>query len=178
VARAIQIPIVLQDEPATTGVLMPASLIVQLARAVERIPYVKLEEPPTPVKVSQIRRLGGEGLVIFGGLGGQYFLEELLRGAVGTMTGFAYPEILVAIEAKVRASKTKEAALLFHRYLPLIRYEGQSGIGLAIRKEILRWRGAIRCAAIRMPGMRMDEDTRLELHTLLDLLGLGPDFAN
>jgi 4-hydroxy-tetrahydrodipicolinate synthase len=177
VARAIQIPIVLQDEPATTGVLMPASLIVQIATGVERIRYVKLEEPPTPVKVSQIRRLGGEGLGIFGGLGGQYFLEELLRGALGTMTGFAYPEILVAIEAKVRAGKTKEAALLFHRYLPLIRYEGQMGIGLAIRKEILRWRGAIRCAAIRMPGMRMDPDTRQELYALLELLGLGPDFT-
>ena len=177
VARAVQIPIVLQDEPATTGVLMPASLIVQLVRAVDRIPYVKLEEPPTPVKVSQIRRLASDGVAIFGGLGGQYFLEELLRGAVGTMTGFAYPEILVAIEAKVRAGKTKEAAFLFYRYLPLIRYEGQPGIGLAIRKEILRWRGAIRSATIRTPGMRLDPETRQELFAILDLLGLGPEFT-
>ncbi len=177
VARAVHIPIVLQDEPATTGVLMSASLIVQLTRAVDRIAYVKLEEPPTPVKLSQVRRLGGEGLGIFGGLGGQYFLEELLRGAVGTMTGFAYPEILVAIQAKVRTGKTKEAALLFHRYLPLIRYEGQVGIGLAIRKEILRWRGAIRSASIRMPGMRLDADTRQELFALIELLGLSPDFT-
>ncbi len=177
VARAVHIPIVLQDEPATTGVLMPASLIVPLVRAVDRISYVKLEEPPTPLKVSQLRRLAPDGPAIFGGLGGQYFLEELLRGAVGTMTGFAYPEILVAIEAKVRAGKTKEAAVLFHRYLPLIRYEGQPGIGLAIRKEILRWRGAIRSAAIRTPGMRLDADTRKELYALLDLLGLGPEFT-
>ncbi len=177
VARAVRIPIVLQDEPATTGVLMPASLIVQLVRGVEGIPYVKLEEPPTPVKISQIRRLGGEGLGIFGGLGGQYFLEELLRGAQDTMTGFAYPEILVAVETKVRDGRAKEAALLFHRYLPLIRYEGQAGIGLAIRKEVLRWRGAIRSATIRMPGMRLDEDTQQDMYILLDLLELGPDFT-
>jgi 4-hydroxy-tetrahydrodipicolinate synthase len=177
VARAIRIPIVLQDEPATTGVLLPASLIVQLVQAVDRIAAVKLEEPPTPVKVSQIRRLAGEGLDIFGGLGGQYFLEELLRGAVGTMTGFAYPEILVAIQAKVRAGKAEEAALQFYRYLPLIRFEGQVGIGLAIRKEILRWRGAVRSATLRSPGMRMDPETGRELHAMLDLLGLGPEFT-
>lgn len=177
VARVVQIPIVLQDEPATTGVLLPAPLIVELARAVDGIPYVKLEEPPTPVKVSQIRRGGGENLAIFGGLGGQYFLEELQRGAVGTMTGFAYPEILVSIQSKVRAGQSHDAARLFYRYLPLIRYEGQTGIGLAIRKEILRWRGAIRCAAIRTPGMRLDDETRQELHALLDMLGLGPAFV-
>ncbi len=175
VARAIRIPIVLQDEPFTAGVLLPASLIMDLARAVDRIQYVKLEEPPVPAKISQIRRLGGEHLGIFGGMGGQYFLEELLRGAVGTMTGFAYPEILVAIQAKVEAGQAREAALLFYRYLPLIRYEAQVGIGLALRKEILRWRGAIRSAAIRSPGMRLDPDSRKELFDMLALLELGPE---
>lgn len=177
VARAVQIPIVLQDEPASTGVLLPASLIADIARSVDRIAYVKLEEPPTPVKVSQLRRLAGEGLGIFGGLGGQYLLEELQRGALGTMTGFAYPEVLVAVQAKLRAGEAKGAALLFYRYLPLIRYEGQAGIGLAIRKEILRWRGAIRSAVIRRPGMRLDPETRQELFTLLEVLQIGPEFT-
>jgi 4-hydroxy-tetrahydrodipicolinate synthase len=175
VASAIQIPIVLQDEPVTSGVLLPASLIVQLAREVDRITCVKLEEPPTPVKISQIRQAGGDRLAIFGGLGGAYFLEELLRGAVGTMTGFAYPEVLVAIQAKVREGKAKEAATFFHKYLPLIRFEAQPGIGLAIRKEILRWRGAMRFATIRTPGMRLDPETRQELYGLLELMGLQPD---
>jgi 4-hydroxy-tetrahydrodipicolinate synthase len=177
VARTIRIPIVLQDEPATTGVLQPASLIVELARAVERIRYVKLEEPPTPAKISQLRRMGGANLRLFGGMGGQYFLEELLRGAVGTMTGFAYPEILVAIQSKLEAGRGQEAALLFYRYLPLIRYEAQVGIGLAIRKEILRWRGAIRSATIRTPGTRLDPETGKELYDILALLGLGPRFT-
>ncbi len=178
VARAISIPIVLQDEPFSTGVLLPASLILELARAVDRITAVKLEEPPTPVKISQIRRLDGEGLAIFGGMGGQYFLEELRRGAVGTMTGFAYPEVLVGIQARLRAGNARDAVLLFYRYLPLIRYEGQVGIGLAIRKEILRWRGAIGAATIRTPGMRLDAETRQELYAMLELLGLGPEFKD
>ena len=41
---------------------------------------------------------------------------------------------------------------MFDIYLPLVRHEQQPGFGLAVRKEILRRRGAIRSAAVRAPG--------------------------
>lgn len=167
VAAAVKIPVVVQDEPVTTGVIMPASFLAGLG-----LPYIKLEEAPVPQKLSRIREQAPDAQ-IFGGLGGQYFLEELERGAVGTMTGFAFTEILVSIYTDFTAGRHAEARATFYTHMPLIRYEGQAGVGLAIRKEILRRRGAIRCAAIRAPGMRLDAQALREIDSVLGYVGLG-----
>lgn len=172
VAAVIRIPVVVQDEPVTTGVLMPASLLARIAQEMEACRIIKLEEPPTPPKVTQIRKLAGGSVQIFGGMGGAYFFEELARGADGIMTGFAFPEILVEIYTKFTAGRSAEAAAVFDRYASLIRYEAQQGIGLALRKEILRRRGAIRTAAVRAPGPRLDDVTRRELDGILERMGL------
>lgn len=160
-AEASPIPIVVQDEPASTGVIMPPSFLAGLGH-----PMIKLEEPPVPQKLSRILELLPDAQ-IFGGLGGQYFLEELERGAVGTMTGFALPNVLVSIYDDFLAGNHDRARETFYRYVPLIRYEGQPGVGLAIRKEILKRRGAIQCAAIRSPGIRLDEQGKAEITRLL-----------
>jgi hypothetical protein len=41
---------------------------------------------------------------------------------------------------------------LFDAYLPLVRYESQPGLGLAIRKHTLARRGAIAHPTVRKPG--------------------------
>ena len=110
---------------------------------------------------------------VFGGLGGVYFLEELQRGAVGTMTGFAFPEILVAIYDRFSAGDLVAAAGIFDRYCPLIRYEFQPKIGLALRKYTYQRRGAIRCSAIRSPGARIDARTERELDAVVERVGLS-----
>jgi 4-hydroxy-tetrahydrodipicolinate synthase len=84
VAAGIQIPVVVQDEPVTTGFLMPASLLARIAEEIESCRIIKLEEAPTPPKVTQIRKLAGPSVKIFGGLGGAYFFEQLSRGAIRT----------------------------------------------------------------------------------------------
>lgn len=173
VAAAVRIPIVIQDEPVSTGVLLPVELLARLAREIEGCRYVKLEEPPTPPKITALRRCpGGERLGVFGGLNGLYFIEELARGARGIMTGFAFPDLLVAIFCRFQAGDRAGAAALFDRYASLIRYEGQPGIGLALRKEILRRRGAIRTARVRAPGPLLDDVTREELEDVLARSGL------
>ena len=65
----------------------------------------KLEDPPSPSKITQLRKLCDGWVQLYGGLGGAYFYEELLRGADGTMTGFAFPEILVGIYERFRAGQ-------------------------------------------------------------------------
>jgi 4-hydroxy-tetrahydrodipicolinate synthase len=135
---------------------------------------IKMEEPPVGQKISRIRDLAGdEAMKIFGGLGGMFFLEELQRGAVGTMTGFAYPEVLVEIYNRFAAGDHKGAAAVFDRYCPLIRYEFQPKIGLALRKYIYQQRGAIRSNAIRSPGMRIDALTIKELEATVARVGLS-----
>ncbi|CAN5549673.1 dihydrodipicolinate synthase family protein [soil metagenome] len=160
------VPIVVQDEPASTGVIMPASFLASTGH-----PLIKLEEPPVPQKISRILERNPDAQ-IFGGLGGQYFLEELERGAVGTMTGFALTEILVSIYNDFTAGKHDQARDTFYKYIPLIRYEGQLGVGLAIRKEILNRRGVIKCAEVRSPGVRLDEQGKSEVARLLAYLNV------
>lgn len=92
VASAVSVPIVVQDEPVTTGVIMSPDLLAHIAQVLPACRYVKLEEPPTPTKITALRRLpGGDRLRIFGGMNGMFFFEELSRGAVGIMTGVAVP---------------------------------------------------------------------------------------
>jgi 4-hydroxy-tetrahydrodipicolinate synthase len=83
------------------------------------------------------------------------------------MTGFAYPEMLVEVCATFATGRADEAEDIFDTYLPLVRHEQQIGIGLAIRKEVLRRRGAIRSAAVRAPGPRLDRDDIVELDRLM-----------
>lgn len=173
VAAAISIPLVVQDEPVTTGVLMSPDLLARIATEVEGCAYVKLEEPPTPTKITALRRLpGGDRLRIFGGMNGMYFLEELSRGAVGIMTGVAVPDILVKIYGKFRAGDVAGAATVYDRCASYIRYEAQQGIGLALRKEVLRLRGAIKESFVRPPSPTLDDVTRVELADVLARTGL------
>ena len=97
VMRAAQCPLVLQDEPVTTQVTMPAPFLVRLIAELPAVQAVKLEEAPTLPKITRLRELASRRVAIFGGLGGVYFFEELSRGADGAMTGFPYPEALGAI---------------------------------------------------------------------------------
>src|SRR5690606_33639607 len=132
VAEAVRIPVVIHDFPASFGTEIKAELVARLSKEVG-VNIIKMEEPPVGPKISKIRGLAGDSIKIFGGLGGVYFLEELERGAVGTMTGFAFPEILIAIYDKFVAGDVDGAASVFDRYCPLIRYEFQPKLGLALR---------------------------------------------
>ena len=175
VAAGIGIPVVVQDEPVTTGVLMPPELLLRIADEVPACRYVKLEEPPTPTKITALRALpGGDRLVIFGGVNGLYFFEELSRGAAGIMTGAAVPDVLVEVYRRFQAGDAAGAAAVFDRHASYLRYEGQQGIGLALRKEVLRLRGAIRHGAVRAPGAGLDAVTRAELAAILARAGVGP----
>jgi 4-hydroxy-tetrahydrodipicolinate synthase len=173
VAGGLSIPIVVQDEPVTTGVIMPPDLIVRIGSELPACRYVKLEEPPTPTKITALRRLvGSDRLRIFGGMNGMYFFEELSRGAIGIMTGVAVPDILVKIYDLFAAGNAAGAAEMYDRYASYIRYEGQVGVGIALRKEVLRLRGAIRSSYVRPPGPALDDVTRAELRAILDRAGI------
>jgi 4-hydroxy-tetrahydrodipicolinate synthase len=160
VAAAVEIPIIVQDYPPISGYAMEALLLARIARDVPAARTIKLEDPPTPLKISRIlEQAAGIDVRIFGGLGGVFLLEELLAGAAGAMTGFAFPAVLVQIVRLFRAGQIDEAADLFYRKVPLMRFEFQEGIGMAIRKEVLRRRGAIAHAGIRPPGGALDATT-------------------
>jgi 4-hydroxy-tetrahydrodipicolinate synthase len=109
---------------------------------------------------------------IFGGLGGMFLLEELRRGAAGTMTGFAFTEILVAVFQTFSEGRMSEAERIFDHYLPLIRFENQPVINLSIRKELLRRRGAMATALLRDPFVPIDAATHSEMEWILRRVGI------
>jgi 4-hydroxy-tetrahydrodipicolinate synthase len=164
------VPVIVQDEPAATGVRLPVSALVAALDATGST-IVKLEDPPTPPKISRLLAVR-PGLTVFGGLGGVNALAELRTGGAGTMTGFAFPEILRELRLRHEAGDRAGAASVFDRYLPYLAYEGQTVVGLPIRKEVLRLRGAIACARTR-DGAPLDDHTIAELHDVLARVGLG-----
>jgi 4-hydroxy-tetrahydrodipicolinate synthase len=170
-AEGVDIEIVVQDYPPISGYAMEPWLLARIAREIPKARTIKLEDPPTPFKTSRIlEQLKNDDVKvrIFGGLGGVFLLEELLAGATGAMTGFAFPEILVRIVSLFNAKKIDEAADLFYRTVPLMRFEFQEGIGMAIRKEVLHRRGALASPATRPPAARLDDATRQALDRVLE----------
>jgi 4-hydroxy-tetrahydrodipicolinate synthase len=172
VGAGCQLPVVVQDEPNATGVSIPVSVLARSLRAVGST-TVKLEDPPTPPKISRLLEEMPEALV-FGGLGGVSLLAELRRGAGGTMTGFAFPEVMAVIVDAVADGGFGRAATVFDRFLPLITFEGQPVVGLAIRKELLRRRGVLTTGATRGQLRVLDAATCVDLDDVLQRVGLTP----
>jgi 4-hydroxy-tetrahydrodipicolinate synthase len=167
-ADAVDLPIIVQDYPPVTGFAMEPALLARIAKEVPSARTIKLEDPPTPVKTARILEAAGDTTVqIFGGLGGVFLLEELISGATGAMTGFAFPEILARIMTHWNAGECDAAADVFYRAVPLMRFEFQEGIGMAIRKEVLRRRGALASAATRAPAGALDAPTKQALDRVL-----------
>jgi 4-hydroxy-tetrahydrodipicolinate synthase len=90
-----------------------------------------------------------------------------MAGAAGVMTGFAYPEVLVKVVALYRSGQIDDAADVFYRFVPLMRFEFQEGIGMAIRKEVYCRRGVLAASATRAPGPSLDDGTRAALERVL-----------
>ncbi|MEX2500813.1 MAG: dihydrodipicolinate synthase family protein [Trueperaceae bacterium] len=178
VAESISIPVVLHDYPASFGLTLSVDLVARLARD-GFAPYIKAEDPPVLQKMTQVLQKSGGTIGVFGGLGGTYFLEELQRGAVGIMTGLAYPEVLLTIYDRFREGDVRGATEAFDRFIPYIRYEFQPKIGLAYRKQIYHRRGLFTSTHVRAPGLQIDEASRDELEAILTRVGLplGPGVA-
>ena len=167
-------PIVLQDYPPTTGVWFSTPLLTRLFTDLPALKVLKHEDWPGLRKLTQFRTAeaasASRRISVLVGNGGVFLPLELARGADGAMTGFAYPEMLVQVCDVFAAGDRETAEDLFDAYLPLMRYEQQIGIGLAVRKETLRRRGVIATAITRAPGPALDAHDLTELSALLTRL--------
>jgi 4-hydroxy-tetrahydrodipicolinate synthase len=158
------VAVVIQDYPLASGVTISPGA---LAAVVARCPYIaaiKCEAPPTAAAIAVLAR--SAPVALFGGLGGVGLIDELAAGAAGAMTGFSYPEGLIAAVRAYADGGFAAARDAFGPWLPLANFENQPGIGLAIRKDILRRRGLIAESAVRSPapGFPADLVPLLENH--------------
>jgi 4-hydroxy-tetrahydrodipicolinate synthase len=168
------VPIVLQDFPLATLVHVSVDTINKLIDAFPQLVMLKHEDCPGLNKLSSLRRGSLEGrhrrISILVGSGGLYLPQELARGADGAMTGFGYPEMLVEVTRRFALNDPTGGEDVFDIYLPLLRYEAQPGIGLALRKQILYRRGIINSGFVRSPGPKLSRDDLDELEKLIQRL--------
>ena len=173
-AIGADVPFVIQDYPLGSGVVMAVPAIRRIVEAHASCFMLKHEDWPGLEKLSAVRRLIEEAALrpvsVLIGNGGVFLDFEMERGADGAMTGYAFPDMLVDVVRLQQAGRRDEAHDLFDAHLPLMRYEQQPGIGLGVRKHILKLRGAILSDAQRKPASSMSALARAEVGYLLTRL--------
>lgn len=176
VADGLSIPIVLQDHPASTDVHMSVALMLRLLKNVSRIRCIKEEAVPTAPKVRQLREGTKDSPVpILTGLGALYAPFDLEAGSDGFNTGFAFPEVLMAMLRAAQRSNWKRVHELYAWFSPLIVFEQQPGV--AIRKELFRRRGLLRSARARHPGATISAPVAKQLEATLERTLPGIDIT-
>jgi 4-hydroxy-tetrahydrodipicolinate synthase len=163
-------PWVLQDFPLVTKIHIPTATLRGIFDNCPNCVMLKHEDWPGLEKISALRAAEAGGtrrISILCGNGGQFLLEEMLRGADGAMTGFAYPEMMRDVVNLCNSGEIDRARDLFDAYLPLVRYECQPGLGLAARKYILAKRGAIAHPTARKAGATLSAAAQAEIDTLI-----------
>jgi 4-hydroxy-tetrahydrodipicolinate synthase len=168
------IPFVIQDFPLTFSVVMAPAVIRRIVMENPSCIMLKHEDWPGLEKISTLRAYEREGsmrpISIFCGNGGMFLDFEVERGANGAMTGYCFPDMLVDLVRHAAAGRRDVAHDLFDAHLPLIRYEQQPGIGLAVRKYVLMRRGILASDTQRRPGASLSKTAREEIDYLLGRL--------
>jgi 4-hydroxy-tetrahydrodipicolinate synthase len=173
-AIGADIPFVIQDYPLTLSVIMTPGVIRRIIMDNPSCVMLKHEDWPGLEKISTLRKYEADGSLrhvsILTGNGGLFLDFEMERGADGAMTGYAFPELLIDIVRLSRAGERDQAHDLFDAHLPLLRYEQQQGIGLAVRKYTLMRRGILTSDAQRKPGAGLTATAKAEVDYLLSRL--------
>ncbi|MCX7165335.1 MAG: dihydrodipicolinate synthase family protein [Rhodocyclales bacterium] len=176
VAAAATLPLVVQDHPASTQVHMSLPLLLRLVDEIPSIVCIKAEAPPTPVRIAALKQgMQQRRVPVLTGLGALYGYFDLMAGSDGFNTGFAFPEVLMAIDAAARAGDTEECFRLYAKYLPLLVFEQQPGV--AVRKELLRMRGLLRSPHVRHPGAALADTAARQLRDVVERVLPGVDIT-
>jgi 4-hydroxy-tetrahydrodipicolinate synthase len=175
-AIGANVPFVLQDYPLTFSVQMSPGVIRRIVGELPSCMMLKHEDWPGLEKISTLRGYERDGsmrhVAILCGNGGLFLDYEMERGADGANTGYAFADMLCDVVRLASAGQREAAHDLFDAHLPLLRYEQQPGVGLAVRKYVLMRRGLLSSAAQRQPAAPLTAAARGEVDHLLDRLAL------
>ncbi|MER5966350.1 dihydrodipicolinate synthase family protein [Streptomyces sp. NPDC002057] len=166
VAAATEAGVMIQDAPGVTGVQLDTAAIATLARE-PGITSVKVEAPPTPLKTAAVAAAVPIGFAVLGGQNALALIEEYDNGSVGTMPACEFTDLLRPVLDDLAAGRRAEARAGFARLLPLIHLGMRPGQAWAVHKEVLRRRGIIRSAAVRLPAQVLDPLTARALDEIL-----------
>ncbi|NDP38097.1 MAG: dihydrodipicolinate synthase family protein [Rhodoferax sp.] len=162
VSDALDIPIMIQDAPAS-GTVLSAAFLARMAKEIKQVSYFKIETAGAASKLRELIRLGGAA--IEGPWDGEEaitLLPDLDAGATGAMTGGAYPDGIRLIVDAYCAGRREEAIAHYQQWLPLINYENRQG-GILSAKALMKEGGVIACEAPRHPWPAMHPAVRAGL---------------
>ena len=162
VSDALDIPIMIQDAPAS-GTVLSAAFLARMATEIKQVSYFKIETAGAASKLRELIRLGGAA--IEGPWDGEEaitLLPDLDAGATGAMTGGAYPDGIRLIVDAYCAGRREEAIAHYQQWLPLINYENRQG-GILSAKALMKEGGVIACEAPRHPWPSMHPAVRAGL---------------
>ena len=171
ISDAVGIPIMVQDAPMLSQVAMPPALLARMAQEIEHLDYAKVEAPPTAPKITRILESSGDALTVFGGLNGQFMIEEWQRGARGVMPASDMTSVYCKIWNALEVGGLELAWRHFQRALPLIRFELQPGLGVSAVKHNLVHAGVLANAVVRHPTRPLDQAGLRELDALRSVVG-------
>jgi 4-hydroxy-tetrahydrodipicolinate synthase len=166
VARGTKAAIMLQNAPPPMGAGLLPDEVAAIARGVEAVRFVKEETQPCGQNVSRILSAAGKAVdAVYGGAGARYVLDELARGAAGTMPAIELADVHVAMMRAWRAGNKVRARRLYTESLPLLAF--QMVFRVRATKELLRRRGLIACTDARAAGPRLDDGDLREMDALV-----------
>jgi 4-hydroxy-tetrahydrodipicolinate synthase len=156
------IPIMLQNAPQPMGAGMPIEQVISILQQVPQITYVKEETTPCGQRIETLLANAPKTLKgVFGGAGGRYIMDELNRGALGTVPACELTEVHVALVKSFRQGQHDLARQLFVNMLPILNM--QAIFRCSLTKQVLVHRGIIDTAVVRVPGPEMQNADMLEL---------------
>ncbi|WP_210485010.1 dihydrodipicolinate synthase family protein [Microvirga antarctica] len=174
-AIGTDVPWVLQDYPLTLSVVMTPNVIRRIIEENPSCVMLKHEDWPGLEKITTLRKFQSEGqmrpISILTGNGALFLDFEMERGADGAMTGYAFPDMLVDVVKLSKDGERDAAHDLYDAHLPLIRYEQQQGVGLAVRKYVMKRRGILASDAQRAPSLGITPQAIQEVEYLLSRVG-------
>jgi 4-hydroxy-tetrahydrodipicolinate synthase len=173
IAESVSLPIFLQDQGSAQ---VPPAMAVACAKRHENLCYIKVETPPTLPRMGETQELAeGTGLILFGGAGGAFAVEEFKRGSVGTMPGSTLPDMFVRVWDHFQAGNEDAANGEMRRHQALIGMLAQ-GQGFAnwVYKHIMVRRGIFSPGSefARHPALKPDAEHFKEIDSLLESLDL------
>jgi 4-hydroxy-tetrahydrodipicolinate synthase len=168
-AGAPGVALILQNAPAPGGAGLSPQTVAAICDAVPAIRYVKEETLPCGQHVAKILaatagRLDG----VLGGAGARFILDELSRGACGTMPAAEITDVHVQLWRLWQGGDVAPARALYAATLPLLTQ--QMVFRWRLTKHVLMRRGLLAGTVTRAAGPAPDNGDVAEWDAILAVL--------
>ena len=172
VAESVNFPIMIYNNPFTTGVDISAETLLKVARDVDNITHIK-ESSGDIGKARDIARKGEGFIKVFCG-SEDLALESLFVGATGwiSVSGNIVPELTAELYSSYQEGNLDRAWEIYDQILPLCEFLEGSGKYVQIVKRTMELQGLAGgpCRRPRLGLTEEEEATLNELLTNLDAL--------